>query len=319
MNAPTYLGDSAPAGTPTTPSAPESSDALTEDDLRRLGEEFELRKMRGGDLLADAPIEEEEQEEEKQQTAQTTAVEPVESNSAKTLMQGYLFVKEHGVLRRQWVALQGHSLMIYESAACERRKSTYDSGMVDLRFVTGVASTDATPGAFVVRTDEEAYTLVAASAEERGRWMARICAVMAQLEDARRLIAAGAASAEERYRAQFDYREGALRLCPNPRAARPRWDVMHVVMKGGHIFVYRADARRRLVVKRALYHCRLQEFDPDAVPWAFEIITDTDDGRSERILLRADDEATMHLWLNTLVRQKVALEDFIDNIGAGHS
>ena len=93
---------------------------------------------------------------------------------------------------------------------------------------------------------------------------------------------------------------------------------MHVVMKGGHIFVYRSDARR-LVVKRALYHCRLQEFDPDAVPWAFEIITDTDDGRTERILLRADDEETMHHWLNTLVRQKVALEDFIDNIGAPHS
>jgi hypothetical protein len=67
--------------------------------------------------------------------------------------------------------------------------------------------------------------------------------------------------------------------------------------------------------KRALYRCELAEHDPEKCPNAFEVITvSPETGKSDTVLLCAESEFEMHMWLNSLVAHKVYITEYIDSI-----
>ena len=69
----------------------------------------------------------------------------------------------------------------------------------------------------------------------------------------------------------------------------------------------------RVAGKLALYKAVLSEYQPDHVRNAFELATFVND-RHHSLVLRADTTEAMHEWLNAVLRQKLAIEDTIDNL-----
>lgn len=80
-------------------------------------------------------------------------------------------------------------------------------------------------------------------------------------------------------------------------------------MKGGVLFFYEKKGGKRKA-KVALYKCVIEEYNPESSNNCFRVTPTT----GKNIVLRAKNEQEMHKWLNSIIRQKVEIEDVIDCI-----
>jgi len=91
----------------------------------------------------------------------------------------------------------------------------------------------------------------------------------------------------------------------------PQWVKRWFVLKDGILWKYatKTDAQPE---KIPLYHCMLEEYNPDPTqPSNFEFMITT---KQRQIILRAANEEEMHDWLNAILKQKIVIEQTIDNI-----
>ena len=94
------------------------------------------------------------------------------------------------------------------------------------------------------------------------------------------------------------------------------WNKRYYLLRDGFLIRYRTNVRVYLqqqyqMGKLPLYHAKLEEYQPNKYDRCFEII---DAKGKEKWILRAKDQEEMHTWLNSIVKEKVLIEDSIDSI-----
>ena len=88
---------------------------------------------------------------------------------------------------------------------------------------------------------------------------------------------------------------------------RPRW----FVLKDGILMKYNNKNDQKQSSKVALYKCTLEEYNPEMSPenTQFQLTT-----KKNSLILRAASVEEMHVWLNAILKQKLIIEQIIDNI-----
>jgi hypothetical protein len=253
--------------------------------------------MDGGDLLeADAG-------------AAAPLPEPVAGGAGS---EGYLLMRnDFGMWSRRWFSLQGRQFCWF--ARMPKRHTTgkeaLPDGFIDLAFVRDMSPLRSHEGAWTISTDEESYTLMAVSSSDMFEWLTRLHLVIDALDHERVRLSQPTADAKEVHFSTLCKKEGWLFVL-----VRGSWVRQWVVMKGGMLFVYTEPSSKSIKAKHALYHCRLSEYEPERHQYAFHAVTQQPDGKESAIVLKAVSEEEFHRWLNELVKQKVAIEEFMDAI-----
>ena len=233
---------------------------------------------------------------------------------AKPIVEGVLEKQNDSALLTRFVAryclLEGRQLVYYPEGS--RDASMAPSGTVDLLFADGVEPFAPRALSFAIRSADRQVVFGARSERDYGLWMSAIATVVASLK----ITHVPAPAAALRHQVQLDEERcgwlecfcarGGLLLLPR------QWRRVWVVLRGG-VVTCAGDRGGRVCAKLALYKAVLSEYQPDRVPNAFELATFVND-KHHSLILRADSTEAMHEWLNAVLRQKLAIEDTIDNL-----
>ena len=244
-------------------------------------------------------------------TARPGAVRLLQAH-AKPIVEGVLEKQNDSALLTRFVAryclLEGRQLVYYPEGS--RDASMAPSGTVDLFFADGVEPFAPRALSFAIRSADRQVVFGARSARDYGLWTSAIATVIASLK----ITHVQAPPQVLRHQVQLDEEKCGWLECFCARAVLlPRqWRRVWVVLRGG-VVTYAPDRGARVAGKLALYKAVLSEYQPDHVRNAFELATFVND-RHHSLVLRADTTEAMHEWLNAVLRQKLAIEDTIDNL-----
>jgi hypothetical protein len=174
------------------------------------------------------------------------------------------------------------------------------SGTIDLYWADSVDRHKTRERAFEVVTPERTYALEAPTDRETHAWIAAITAALEAVKKERETAPKGLHQLNEKKQGWL-FRLNMFR----------QWKRVWCVMRGGVIMYYKAQGQTTPSGKLALYRAELSEHDPEHIEFAFEIRTFTDQ-KTHTLVLRAQSDEEMHSWLNSLIKQKLAIEQTID-------
>ncbi|KAH3763586.1 Calponin homology (CH) domain protein [Pelomyxa schiedti] len=204
---------------------------------------------------------------------------------------------------RYFVLQDGRQLVYYREP-----HGPYDPplGTIDLYFATKVEVHKGRDKTFEIFTPERRYVLEAACDEDCHAWIRGIKTVIDTWKEKKKHeIPPGLINLNET-------KQGWLnRLNVDIGFVKLRqWKRCWVVMKGGVLFYFNAPGAP-VSGKITLYNSELHEYEPDEIDFAFEIVSRTPEGRIKSIVLRGTAVEEMHSWLNSLIKQKLAIEESI--------
>ena len=208
----------------------------------------------------------------------------------------------------RYCLLEGRQLVYYPEGS--RDASMAPSGTVDLFFADGVEPFAPRALSFAIRSADRQVVFGARSERDYGLWTSAIATVIASLK----ITHVQAPPQVLRHQVQLDEEKCGWLECFCARAVLlpKQWRRVWVVLRGG-VVTYAPDRHARVAGKLALYKAVLSEYQPDQMRNAFELATFVND-RHHSLVLRADTTEAMHEWLNAVLRQKLAIEDTIDNL-----
>ena len=231
---------------------------------------------------------------------------------AKPIVEGVLEKQNDSALLTRFVPryclLEGRQLVYYPEGS--KDASMAPSGTVDLFFADGVEPFAPRALSFAIRSGDRLVVFGARSARDYGLWTSAIATVVASLK----ITHVQAPPQVLRHQVQLDEEKCGWLECFCARAVLlpKQWRRVWVVLRGG-VVTYAADRHARVAGKLALYKAVLSEYQPDQMRNAFELATFVND-KHHSLVLRADTTEAMHEWLNAVLRQKLAIEDTIDNL-----
>eukprot|EP01105_Mastigella_eilhardi_P007645 TRINITY_DN1917_c0_g1_i1.p1 TRINITY_DN1917_c0_g1~~TRINITY_DN1917_c0_g1_i1.p1 ORF type:complete len:1022 (-),score=241.17 TRINITY_DN1917_c0_g1_i1:1730-4744(-) len=205
--------------------------------------------------------------------------------------------------QERYFELQEGRFLVYFK---EPRGQTDDPmGSIDLYFALHVEPYKHREKTFEVITAERNYLLEAFTEEDMFAWIRGIALVIHTWKEKKMkqsTLPAGFIQLSEQ-------KQGWLHRLTFLR----QWKKCWVVMKGGVIF-YFSQPGGAASGKIALYHAELAEYDPEYTEFAFEVKTNPQDAKPKSLVLKGSSVEEMHSWLNSLIKQKLAIEDMINSL-----
>ena len=187
-------------------------------------------------------------------------------------------------------------------------------GVIALEFVDAVEPVG--KESFRLVSSEKTYYLMAPDAPTAERWIAAIEKARTTPAPAQQSAAGGAAAALSNGGTEWQRKSGWLEKHGGGFSAQ--WSKMWVVMKGGVLYTFKKPGQKQRD-KVPLYKATLDEYKPHKYNGITFMVTtnrdaDSKKGKPAEVIFRCQDQEEMHSWLNTLLRQKLAIEATVDNI-----
>eukprot|EP01119_Soliformovum_irregulare_P003994 TRINITY_DN1500_c0_g1_i6.p1 TRINITY_DN1500_c0_g1~~TRINITY_DN1500_c0_g1_i6.p1 ORF type:complete len:781 (-),score=204.86 TRINITY_DN1500_c0_g1_i6:92-2434(-) len=232
------------------------------------------------------------------------------TDKAALQLEGWMFKEDSNAMikswRKRWFCVREDQLLYWKTQQKKftNAKDSPPHGSISLRNVTSVEPVldGGRPNVFKLITSELEYNLQATDEESALRWMAgliqEVCRI--QLEPVLKpesVVATPFAQLHE-------IKEGPLEKMGHFK----KWSTLYTVVKGGVIFFFEKKGGKKKS-KFPLYKALLEEYNPESNPACFKITA-----LGKTIILRASDEQEMHHWLNTILRQKIMIEETVNAI-----
>lgn len=177
-------------------------------------------------------------------------------------------------------------------------------GYIHLKDVTEIKYHDRKQHGFALHTPERIYWLYAASDYERQQWMDELNRAH---ERARRFTEHNADAVVNPLvpitRRELEPHAGWLLKQKKIAGYQRRW----CVVRDGIMFSFHSEGSRAGAIKYPLYKCRLEDYPRDS--FSFVLISTTG-----QAVFRAEDDENLHVWLNVILKHKIAIEVAIDSI-----
>jgi hypothetical protein len=240
------------------------------------------------------------------------------------LLQGFLNKRDgrgFGTIkkwRKRYYVLRDGQMIAYPD---KPTKGMAPTGVIALEFVEKVEPSGR--DAFVIHTSEKKYHLDAlGDVAMATKWTEALEAAVAIAKNPPSTRGGGAAAAsalpdvEGATAATWQRKSGWLER-HGGGAFQAQWSKVWVVMKGGVVFTFSKPGAKQQQ-KVSLYKAVLDEYKPHKYDGVTFMITTQNEsekkGKPSEIIFRCKNQQEMHDWLNTLLRQKLKIEESVDMI-----
>jgi hypothetical protein len=241
------------------------------------------------------------------------------------LLQGFLNKRDgrgFGTIkkwRKRYYVLRDGQMIAYPD---KPTKGMAPTGVIALEFVEKIEPSGR--DAFVIHTSEKKYHLDAlGDVAVATKWVETLEAAVNAAKNPPSTRGGGAAGASSAVpevdgaaAATWQRKSGWLEK-HGGGAFQAQWSKVWVVMKGGVVFTFNKPGAKQQQ-KVSLYRAVLDEYKPhkyDGVTFMITTQNESDKkGKPSEIIFRCKNQQEMHDWLNTLLRQKLKIEESVDMI-----